>query len=236
MSEKIYACLLRLFPSHFREVYGDEARQLFRDRARDETGFVPRVRLWLDWLADLAIAVPRQYHIRPAFTGAAQQPFDSVPAFFVLVDESPRSGALIFGCALSMMALSLFSILLVHPGNRRPLIASAHQGRPATDLRQSISGRTTRQAQGPAEEVITNASHTKPGEAKPNDSQSKTFFPPDSFRFPEARPPQLQDAAERKRLMNAVIDTLKKHYVDQGLHARPRMRYWRTRRTAMTTT
>jgi len=45
MSEKIYACLLRLFPSHFRETYGDEALQLFRDRAHDEKGFSPRVRL-----------------------------------------------------------------------------------------------------------------------------------------------------------------------------------------------
>ena len=36
MSEKIYAWLLRLYPSRFREAYGDEAVQLFRDRARDE--------------------------------------------------------------------------------------------------------------------------------------------------------------------------------------------------------
>jgi hypothetical protein len=54
MSEKIYACLLRLFPSYFREAYGDEALQLFRDRAHEEKGFFPRVRLWLDLLADLA--------------------------------------------------------------------------------------------------------------------------------------------------------------------------------------
>src|SRR5260370_34598485 len=98
MSEKIYACLLRLFPSHFREAYGDEALQLFRDRARDEKGFFPRVLLWLDLLGDLAISVPRQYrYVRPALTGAAgQQRLGSAPAFFVHVDESPGPGALSF--------------------------------------------------------------------------------------------------------------------------------------------
>src|SRR6202051_430056 len=134
MSEKIYAYLLCLFPSHFRECYGDEALQLFRDRARDERGFFRRVRLWLDLLADLAISVPRQYgYVRPALTGAAvQQRLEGAPAFFVLVDESPRPGALIFGSALSMIAISLFSISLGHAGNRRPFSASAYQRGHAT--------------------------------------------------------------------------------------------------------
>jgi len=48
MSEKLYAWLLRLYPSRFREDYGEEALRLFRDRARDERGFFPRLRLWLD--------------------------------------------------------------------------------------------------------------------------------------------------------------------------------------------
>src|SRR6267378_7091530 len=134
MSEKIYACLLRLFPSYFHEAYGDEALQLFRDRAHDEKGFFPRVRLWLDLLADLAISVPRQYrYVRPALSGAAvQQRLEGAPAFFVLVDESPGPGALIFGCALSMIALSLFSILLGYAGNHRLQSAAAFQRGHAT--------------------------------------------------------------------------------------------------------
>jgi hypothetical protein len=36
MSERIYTCLLRLFPRRFREAYAEEALQMFRDRARDE--------------------------------------------------------------------------------------------------------------------------------------------------------------------------------------------------------
>src|SRR5690242_6014542 len=94
MSEKIYDCLLRLFPSHFREAYGDEALQLFRDRARDEKGFFPHIRLWLNLLADLAISVPHQYgYVRPALTGAPiQRRLEGAPAFFVLVDESNARG------------------------------------------------------------------------------------------------------------------------------------------------
>jgi hypothetical protein len=216
MSEKIYACLLRLFPSQFREAYGDEALQLFRDRARDEKGFFPRVRLWIDLLADLAISLPRQYRdVRTALTGAAvQHRVEGAPAFFVLVDESPGSGALIFGCGLSMIALSLFSILLSHAGNHRPLTASAYQQGHAIDSRPSALGHARGQAPGDAKELITNASRMNPGEAVPNDSQSKALPPPDGPRFSEGLPPQQQDVTERKRLMNAVIANLKRHYVD----------------------
>jgi len=61
MSEKIYLWLWRLYPSHFREAYREEAVQLFRDRARHERGFFRGLRLWLDLLADLAISVSREY-------------------------------------------------------------------------------------------------------------------------------------------------------------------------------
>jgi len=216
MSEKIYACLLRLFPSHFREAYGEEARQLFRDRARDEKGFLPRVRLWLDLLADLAISVPRQYRdLRPAFTSAtAQQRLEGAPAFFVLVDESPGAGPLILGCALSMMALSLFSILLVHAGNRRPPSASTYQRGYATSSRPSDLEHPAGKAPGDAQDLVTNASRTKPSDAKPNDSQSGASLASDSSRSPKELSPQLQDVAAWKRVIDAVIQNLKKHYVD----------------------
>src|SRR5437660_12048470 len=99
MSEKIYACLLRLFPSHFRDAYGDQALQLFRDRARDEKGFFPSLRLWLDLLADLAISLPREYrYVQPEVMDAlAQLPFNGLPSFHVLQSKSPRLGALLFG-------------------------------------------------------------------------------------------------------------------------------------------
>ena len=216
MSEKIYACLLRLFPCHFREAYGDEALQFFRDRARDEKGFFPRILLWLDLLADLAVSVPHQYrYVRPALTGAAvQQHLEGAPAFFVLVDESPGPQALIFGCVLSMIALSTFSILLGHGGNHRPLSASGYQRGYATDSRPSAMAHATGQVPADAEDVPTSASRMELNEALPSDSQLTALLPPDSSPRPEALPPHLLDAAERKRLMNAVIDNLKQHYID----------------------
>jgi Peptidase family S41/N-terminal domain of Peptidase_S41 in eukaryotic IRBP len=216
MSEKIYACLLRLFPSHFREAYGDEALQLFRDRARDEKGFFPRVLLWLDLLADLAVSVPRQYrYVRPALTGAAvQQHLEGAPVFFVLVDESLGPEALIFGCALSMIALSLFLTLLGHAGNHWPLSASGYQRGYATDSHPSAMAHGTGQVPADSEDVTMSASRMELNEAMPSDSQSTVLPPRDSSPHPEALPPQLLDAAERKRLMNAVIDNLKQHYID----------------------
>lgn len=122
MSEKIYALLLRLYPSHFREAYGDEALQLFRDRARDEKGFFPTLRLWLDLLADLAISVPREYgYVQPALiAGSAQHRLAGVPAFHVLQSEAPRPVAMLFGSVLSLVVVGTFWISLGH--------AASHSG------------------------------------------------------------------------------------------------------------
>ena len=215
MSEKIYGCLLRLFPSHFRASYGDEALQLFRDRARDEKGFFSRVRLWLDLLTDLAISVPQQHrYARPALAAAAlQQRSQGVPAFFLIVDESPSSPALILGCALSIIALSLFSIFLNRSGNYRPLRDSVFQSGNATASRPSALGHATGQPPGDAKNVngfIANADDMNPVEATHNHSQLMALPP----QPPNALTTQLQDAAQRQRLLSAVIDNLKKHYVD----------------------
>ena len=84
MSDKVYSWLLRLYPSHFRQAYGEEARQLFRDRARAEKGFLPAVRLWLDLLVDLAISLPREYRYgQPQVQAATRQPVEASPSFHV---------------------------------------------------------------------------------------------------------------------------------------------------------
>ena len=54
MSERIYAWLLRLYPAEFRKAYGDQAMQLFRDRAREERGF-RRIVFWMDIAATLRV-------------------------------------------------------------------------------------------------------------------------------------------------------------------------------------
>src|SRR5204863_470988 len=107
MSEKLYAWLLRLYPSRFREDYGEEALRLFRDRARDERGFLPRVRLWLDLVFDFTISLPSEYFHVPAPRVAPLVPrrLHGFPALFVLENASPRPGALAIGGLLSLAAL-----------------------------------------------------------------------------------------------------------------------------------
>jgi hypothetical protein len=101
MSEKIYAWLLRLYPPHFRESYGEAALQLFRDRSRYERGFLPALRLWLDLLADLARSLPGQY-LHPALAASAPPLPEGAPAFLVLESRPPRAGALLLGCVLTV--------------------------------------------------------------------------------------------------------------------------------------
>ncbi len=123
MSEKIYAWLLGLYPSHFRAEYGDEALQLLRDRARDETGFFRTLRLWLDLLVDLAVSIPREYrHVRPALVGSVvQQRLDGTPSFFVLEDVSPRLEVFFFSGILSLAVLTTVSGLLIHGVGKRTI-------------------------------------------------------------------------------------------------------------------
>ncbi len=114
MSEKIYAWLLRFYPPKFREAYGAEALQLFRDRFCHERGFFPGLRLWLDLLVDFAISVPRMRRdVQPALSGA--------PSFQVLENESLRPGAMLLGAALSLAAFGTGSFLVGHGGNHWPL-------------------------------------------------------------------------------------------------------------------
>jgi hypothetical protein len=187
MSEKIYTWLLRLYPSQFREAYGEEALQLFRDRLRDEKGLFPRLRLWLDLLADLAISVPKQYlHLEPALAGAAAQPrLYGTPSFFVLGDEAPRPGALFLGGVLTIVALGTFSILLGHPG------AHARMG---TIARGQFEG-------------FARFSHQQVPQPKPQDAASAMNRSVDGvFKV---------DAEERRRVVDAAATILRKHYIDR---------------------
>jgi hypothetical protein len=149
MSEKIYALLLRLFPSHFRETYGEEALLLFRDRARDEKGLSSRVRLWFDLLADLTISVPREYfYAEPELLATSGQRFGGTPSFYFMGDQLPRPGALLLGGMLSLAALFTFSSLLSQGGNHRPRSSSARQLHRGAFPSASASKRPSPQATG----------------------------------------------------------------------------------------
>lgn len=185
MSEKIYAWFLRLYPSHFRETYGDEALQLFRDRCRNETGFFPRLRLWLDLLSDLAVSVPRQYGVvQPVMIGTSvQSRLSGMPSFFVLGDETPRLGALLFGGVLSLVALGAFSTLLGHDANH---------ARTSTLEAGDLWGQSRFAGQEAAQ----------PDSTEPATAMNHAAVPNGNL-----------DAAERQRVIGAVITNLKQHYI-----------------------
>jgi hypothetical protein len=185
MSEKIYACLLRLFPSQFREAYGEAALQLFRDRERDEKGFVPRLRLWLDLIVDLAISIPLEYsYVHPAMIGGSAQCLNSVPSFFVLENGSVPARALLLGAMLTLAALGIFSNLLNHAGG--------HTEGTVVASRQMVanSGSSQQPTLQPKPQAGTTAINRSVAE--------NTAL----------------DAAERQRVIDAVTKNLKAHYVD----------------------
>ncbi len=114
MSEKIFACLLRLYPSRFRKKYSEEAIQLYRDLSRHETGMLRRTGLWFRLLADLAFGLPLA--CRNSYAPAAVSPVpltvQGVPTFRVLEQKPLRPGLFLCGSILTVTLLSAFSVVL----------------------------------------------------------------------------------------------------------------------------
>ncbi len=209
MSEKIYALLFRLYPSHFRESYENEALQLFRDRARDEKGFFPSLRLWLDLLGDLAISVPREYfYAEPELIAASGQRFGGTPFFYFVREEAPRPGALLFGSMLSLAALATFSMLLGHGGNHRPQnTSSRHLQHAAPPAHQAAGDRNIGATGG--DETLSSSSFDQGDsgdsmQAASNEAGTSVAAPVGQGNL---------DAAERQRVLNAAIANLKQHYI-----------------------
>ncbi|MBS1842120.1 MAG: S41 family peptidase [Acidobacteria bacterium] len=189
MSEKLYAFFLRLFPAHFREEYGDEALQLFRDRARDERGFFSRLRLWFDLFFDMTVSLPREYLHLPA-PRAVPSPLrrlPGIPAFHVLQDVPVRPGALFFGGILSCVALTTCWAAL-NQIHRPETPNSSSSARPSYASASGRSGNTA------------SASHRRLSAYGAN----RSFIPTDP----------LSDS-ERKRIITSLADNVKQHYADR---------------------
>jgi hypothetical protein len=137
MSEKIYAWLLRLYPSSFQRVYGEEALHLFRDRARDERGFLSSLRLWLDLLGDLAVSLPREYHSASAAVVVSQAPHlsDGTPSFHTLDVEALSFRSLFYGGVATLVVYGSILVLVGHGGN---LLAN-----PARDSQRALRSSET---------------------------------------------------------------------------------------------
>ena len=122
MSERLYTLLLRLYPSSFRQAYGEDALQLLRDRARDERGFLSGLRLWLDVLSDLAVSNLRAY--RGASAGAAARCYDGAPLFLSLEDEALDADSLLYGATATVLIYGVVLLLARHAGVPFPIQAS----------------------------------------------------------------------------------------------------------------
>lgn len=194
MSERLYAFLLRLYPAHFRKAHGEDALQLLHDRLRDEPGFAGRLRLWIDLLADLAVSAPRE-HRRVA-------PAASVPAearlFQVLEMEPPRPATFFFGGALALGSVAAFVLLLSYAGVRKPFRSEASPASQAASMQPAGSSRAATQlgAEGQAQ-------------SSSNTSEDKRQTNRQAAEF-------LLDAAERQRVLAAVIANVREYEDDRA--------------------
>ena len=187
MSDKFYAFLLHLYPSHFRNAYGEQALQLYRDRARAETGFLPTLCLWIDLLADLAISLPREYaKPRPILLASTlEQHTAGLPDLFVLDEHAPPPRALFYGSIFTLGVLGVFSFLLIYPGSHAgrwlAALQSLHEGSAVPELQTSPSA---------------------------NDGLEEAGAPLPEVNF-------TLDLAERQRVVESAASKIKQHYVDR---------------------
>ena len=192
MSEKLYALLLRLYPARFRRNWEQDALQLFRDRLQDERGTFRRLRLWLDVLGDLAVSAPQEHRRAPV---AAPVPAEA-GLFQVLEMEPPRPATFFFGGALALAGMAAFVILLSYAGERKPYRGESSAGSQLAGEPSAGSSSSQMSAAGQAQ--------------FPGSGSSAAHVPANS---PDAA--FLLDAAEKHRVIAAVIEDLRQYEEDR---------------------
>ena len=205
MSEKIFALFLRLYPARFRARYGEESLQLLRDRLRDETGLLARLRLAFDLLTDTALALPRAHRISAPSIGAAAASSHLTPSFRVLEQQPLRPGAIGIAGLLSAASFAAFVVLLSIAGTRhhwRPAQDRIAQNHPVSASAPPAAGNSL----GGASTVPANASASAgapaaTGPAAPTGAASLVPL----------------DPAERHRVVAAVATDLETYYFDRSL-------------------
>jgi Peptidase family S41 len=201
MSEKIYALLLRLYPSAFRKMYGEEAMQLVRDRLREETGFVGRLRLWFDLLVDCLMSLPSEYRHAQPMLSATQNGSDGVPGFHVLEERPLGPGTLLAAVICFLAVLGTLS-LLMKQGRRSNADRGMH-GAAAQQTRWAASPGASPQLGRNDGQAIVAVAH------EPVDPTVPPPVPTSAQRTIPAL-----DASERHRVIEAAAVNLKQHYFD----------------------
>jgi hypothetical protein len=145
MSEKLYTRLFRLYPSRFRKEYEAEALQLIRDRLRDETGLVKRVRLLWDLVADFLVGLPQAYRNSYAVTESQPLPLNAegIPIFRLLDTEPIGRGAILLGGTLSLATIVAFGFLLNRSMAHLPVLARNGRMSPIEAVVERLNGTTT---------------------------------------------------------------------------------------------
>jgi hypothetical protein len=145
MSEKMYARLLRLYPSSFRKAYEDEALQLIRDRLRDETGFLKRARLGWDLVTDVLAGLPQAYRNTYAVTEelSASPNAEGIPSFMILHTEPLKRGSILIGSTLSLFLIIAFGFLLSRTIAYVPISGSNGRMSPIESVVERLNQATT---------------------------------------------------------------------------------------------
>src|SRR5690349_13749990 len=129
MFEILCVCLLRLYPAEFRCLYGGDAAQLMRDRARDERGLTRRLRLLADLAVDLIATSVRGWpRARPSFA-----PIDGAPRFEIIDVRYARPETLAVALLASAVMFAAFTQLL-----QATALPNAPVGRQVEETRHGI--------------------------------------------------------------------------------------------------
>jgi hypothetical protein len=170
MSEKMYARLLRLYPSGFRRQYEDAALRLIPDRLRDETGFFTRIRLWWELVTDVLVGLPQSY--RNSYAEAEVVSLlphaEGIRSFKAPNKEPLRPGSILVGGVVSLSAIAAFGFVLSQPIAYLPLPGSNAKMSPIESVLQRLN-RTT----DPNSAVGSDLDGAKSHSARAADSQAQ---------------------------------------------------------------
>lgn len=206
MSDRILACLLRLYPPSFREKYREEALQLYRDRLRDETGALKKTRLYCDLLWDAATGLPRSWRNSYAPVAAPSLVAGSQggPLFRMIEPEPLRPGAVFIGGTLAFVALAAFGAVMSLPPVFRGSSSSGKLS-PIESVLERVNSAASGGSNGQA------AAAAAAGSPSTTSSTQSPAQNPATISF--AAVPNL-DAAERNRVIQSIADNLVAHYYD----------------------
>jgi hypothetical protein len=204
MFEKIYACLLRLYPSAFRSKYQEEALQLYRDRLRDAPSVFHRCRLYRHLLLDALIGLPQASRNTYAATNAPSLAtnVDNIPSFRILDKQPLLPASILIGSTLSFVALSIFGLMISLP---TPLQSSSTQRRLSPI--ESVMERLNR-ALPPGNDDQVTAPKSSAAASTPDGQSSAGDAATSSINSESV------DDSERVRVVQTVVANLHAHYFD----------------------